>query len=146
MISFVLFSACNSNNKQNASTNPEPANPEKETAPVNCYRYAKYMDTIMLKLIHVGESITGTLVYKLSEKDQNRGTIQGAMKGDLLVARYTFSSEGTTSKREVVFKMKDDAFTEGYGDVDVQHDEVRFKDINKLAFNDSMKLEAVPCQ
>ena len=106
-------------------------------ASLNCYRYATETDTIILKVIHVGNSITGTLVYSLKEKDKNKGTIQGNMRGDLLVADYTFMSEGIQSTRQVAFKKEGNSFVEGYGD---------FKNLDSLNFNTSMKLVEVECQ
>jgi hypothetical protein len=93
----------------------------------------------------MGDSITGSLIYNLSGKDKNTGSIRGTMHGDLLVANYTFNSEGSSSVREVAFKLQDGNFVEGYGDVDVQNNTVRFKDIHHLQFNNAFRLTEIPC-
>ncbi len=72
---------------------------KKDESNINCYQYATSSDTISLKVIKVGESLTGTLVYKLKEKDSNKGTIQGKKQGTILVATYNFMSESTESVR-----------------------------------------------
>jgi len=131
-----LSASCNSQ-KNDADKTASQQVSTKEASPINCYSYATATDTIILKVIHVGSSITGTLVYSLKEKDKNKGTIQGNMRGDLLVADYTFMSEGIQSTRQVAFKKEGNSFVEGYGD---------FKNLNSLNFNTSMKLIEVACQ
>lgn len=146
VIAGMLLFSCNSNEKNSETTTKKEEVPKKETSLISCYQYASTADTISLKLIHVGESITGSLVYNLKEKDKNKGTIQGAMKGNLLVADYTFMSEGMQSVRQVAFKLEGNSFTEGYGDIDMQNDKARFKNIDALQFNNAMKLVEVDCQ
>jgi hypothetical protein len=125
----------------------DPQQPEaKPISPINCYQYADKGDTISLKLIHAGESITGALVYKLKEKDSNKGTIQGTMRNNILVADYTFMSEGMQSTRQVAFKLEGNSFIEGYGDSFHQDDKSTFKSLDSLTFNSSFKLAEVPCQ
>ena len=102
-IILFLMSSCN-NVPDNNSHEDSTKEVSLDQSPTNCYSYAANNDTIEMKLIHVGKSITGTLVYKLYEKDKNSGTIQGSMRGDLLVADYTFMSEGVISLRQVVFR------------------------------------------
>jgi hypothetical protein len=142
LISFFAISCTdNKSNKTENSTDQK----ENTTSPGNCYEYANIYDTISLKLIHVGESITGTLVYKLKEKDKNIGTIQGAMKGDLLVADYTFMSEGVSSVRQVVFKKQENFFLEGYGDINTNNNRVSFNNPDSLRFNETFKLIKIDC-
>lgn len=131
-----LLTCCNSQNEESDKTSSQQTD-TKKTSPINCYSYTSANDTINLKVIHVGNSITGTLVYMLKEKDKNKGTIQGHMRGDTLLADYTFMSEGIQSTREVAFKKEGNSFVEGYGN---------FKNLNSLNFNTSMKLVEVACQ
>ena len=120
-IGVCLFISCNSGeNKASAET---------------CYRYEGTNDTISLKVVRNADAVTGTLDYNFKEKDDNRGTIKGNLKGDLLIADYTFTSEGVQSTRQVVFKLKDNFVVEGYGD-----------NTDSLAFNDSMKLVEATCR
>src|SRR5690242_109722 len=103
LIICFLIASCTNNKKNNIENSISKTEESKKDSLLNCYRYATINDTIILKLIHVGESITGTLAYKLHEKDKNTGTITGSMQGDILVADYTFMSEGVTSIRQVAF-------------------------------------------
>ena len=140
-----LLMSCNS--QQEASVNKDlPASEVKATATNNCYQYATAADTIALKITHQGDSITGTLVYKLKEKDSNNGTIRGVMKNNVLIADYTFMSEGIQSVRQVAFKSEGNSFIEGYGDGIDQDGKFMFKNSDSLTFSSSIKLSEVVCQ
>jgi len=139
-----LFS-CNSQEKDTEQTSSEQTD-TKKVAPINCYRYTSQTDTITLKVIHIGNSITGILVYNLKEKDKNKGTIQGRMQDDLLIANYTFMSEGIQSIRQVAFKLEGNSFVEGYGEIVTENDKSHFKNLDDLSFNTSIKLTEIDCQ
>jgi hypothetical protein len=142
---FLLTQSCN-NESSETSTAESQTKSADEGSPMNCYRFASKNDTIVLKLIHIGNSITGTLVYKLHEKDKNMGTIQGNMRGDVLVADYTFMSEGVKSIRQIAFKKVDSGFIEGYGETTIANDRVIFTNIDSLTFNSQYKLNEINCQ
>ena len=97
------------------------------------------------RLNQLAEVISGNLLYSLYEKDRNQGTLTGTLKGDLLVADYTFLSEGVTSVRQVAFKRKGNGWVEGYGDVITRNDTVSFQNIDSLRFNNSFELGKVAC-
>ena len=139
-----LLAACNSQPKEK-ETEGQAEQPSNTKQTINCYQYATAADTVRLTLVHVGGTITGMLLYQLKDKDMNAGSIKGTMKGDILVADYTFKSEGTVSTRQVAFKKNGNTFTEGYGEsVDVNGVE-KFKNIDSLDFPSSMKLQEIPC-
>ncbi|WP_448606877.1 hypothetical protein [Paenimyroides ceti] len=104
------------------------------------YLYQKEGDTISLQLQVKDSKVTGELVYKLKEKDANTGTIEGEIKDNIIIAFYTFQSEGTTSVRQVAFKFTDKGVVEGYGAVEEKEGKVLFKDINTLNYTDEMIL------
>jgi hypothetical protein len=131
----VLMQSCNDDKKNSFNNEPNA-----------CYRYASLTDTISLKLIYVGESITGTLVYKLHEKDKNMGTILGFMRGDVLVADYTFMSEGVQSVREVAFKKDGNYFVEGYGEMKEINNRMIFNNTDSLRYNEKFKLSEIKCE
>jgi hypothetical protein len=141
-----LLLSCNTTEKKSGEPTVKTEEPKKQPSPVNCYQYASAIGTISLKLIHIGEAITGTLEYNLKEKDRNKGTVQGSMKGNLFVADYTFQSEGMQSERQVAFKLDGNSFVEGYGDIEMQNGKARFKNIDALQFNNAMKLIEADCQ
>ncbi|MCW3115193.1 MAG: hypothetical protein JWR18_3589 [Segetibacter sp.] len=142
----IFFSIVSCNNNSDTTKVKKETAEAKPQSVLNCYQYANTKDTITLKLVHIGEAITGTLVYNIYEKDKNKGTIQGKMEGDVLVANYTFMSEGITSVRQVAFKMNGNDFIEGYGETETTGDKVTFRNISSLKFNDTMKLSKTACQ
>ena len=86
------------------------------------------------------------LAARLFEKDKNTGTIQGNMQDSLLVADYTFMSEGTTSVRQVAFKKTANGFVEGYGDVEDKDGKMIFKNVDSLTFNNTSVLTEIDCE
>jgi hypothetical protein len=142
---FVLIS-CKLGEKEKETTSVPAEKKAENTSAINCYEYINKADTVILKLIHVGDAITGLLVYNLDGKDINKGTIQGGMHGNILVANYTFMSEGTTSERQVAFKLDNGRFIEGHGESYTDQDKVRFKNIGSLQFDSPIKLAEVACK
>ncbi len=84
-----------------------------------------------------GESFTGTLDIKNFEKDSSTGTLKGTYKNGILLADYTFQSEGTESVGWVVFKKVADGFIRGFGDVSPEI-ETQSIDLNKITFDYSV--------
>ncbi|MGY4385560.1 hypothetical protein ACVWYN_002600 [Pedobacter sp. UYP24] len=112
----------------------------------NCYTYIKNRDTASLKLHVQDHEITGDLSYKLFEKDSNKGTIVGALKGDTIIAEYTFDSEGMRSIREVIFLKKDGKLYEGYGDTEEKGVKVIFKNRSALKFDSGIVFDKTDCK
>ncbi|MDQ8004744.1 MAG: hypothetical protein REI64_08100 [Pedobacter sp.] len=111
-----------------------------------CYTYIKGRDTAQLTLITTGVVSTGELNYKWFEKDRNMGSIEGEMRGDTLVANYTFNSEGKKSVRQVVFLKKGDQFLEGFGEVEEKDGKTQFKDLKRVDFSNPIVFERVACK
>ncbi|MOA11455.1 hypothetical protein D3C78_1313980 [compost metagenome] len=112
----------------------------------DCYQYIKNKDTASLKINIEGEELTGDLNYNLFEKDRNSGTIAGEMKGDTIIAEYTFDSEGMRSVREVVFvKRVDGNIYEGTGEVMEKGGKMVFKDRSALKFSPAMVFTKTNC-
>lgn len=110
-----------------------------------CFTYQMQKDTAWLHLNTDGNSVTGELSYALFEKDKNSGRVAGEMRGDTLVADYTFMSEGVESVREVVFLKKDGGWTEGFGEVTDAAGKMAFKDRSKLDFAKGMHFRPTDC-
>jgi hypothetical protein len=140
-----LLASCNSPEKETEKSSSEQPD-AKDTTITNCYRYANKKDTVSLQLNKVGKSVTGTLVYDFNEKDKNTGTIEGVIKDNLLVAEYTFMSEGMVSTRQVAFKIEGNSLIEGYGDSFTRNGKVYFKNVDSLSFNNLIKLTETSCQ
>jgi len=122
------------------------SNAESTPDSVQCYQYIKNRDTATLTFTTIDNKLTGTLGYNLYEKDKNAGTIAGLVKGDTLIANYTFQSEGKTSVREVAFLKKGNQLAEGFGDVQEVNGASKFKDLSKLKFDGSMTFEKIDCK
>src|SRR4051812_11064997 len=138
-----------------AACNSQPKDKEKETEPqtnapvaeaIACYQHATAADTITLKVVNMGGTVGGALIYKLKEKDMNAGTINGTLQGDILIADYTFKSEGTQSTRQVAFKKTGNAFIEGYGESVTINGVEKLKNTDSIVYSSSMQLQEIPCK
>jgi len=140
---FLCLLGCNQSPTQNSAVNMKTSSGDS-TFNV-CYSSIIKKDTVLLNALMTGDSIKGSLGYKLYEKDQNNGIILGKMHGDTMRVNYTFMSEGKESVREVVFLKKDTLLVEGYGDVREDGGKMVFSNINSVKF-DGLVLVKVPCK
>lgn len=138
MIGFCF--SCNNQQQQSA-----PKNVSASKAESTCYRYVNNKDTVILKTKTLNGLVTGTLIYNLYEKDKNTGTIEGKMDGEILLADYTFNSEGTTSERPVAFKKEGNNLIEGFGETENKNGKIIFKNIDSLNYEHSILLEPFDC-
>lgn len=146
MISACLFS-CQERTKVTGEKDKSDTTANNiPVAEQTCYTFVKGKDTAELTLITTGIVSTGQLNYKWFEKDRNMGSIEGEMHGDTLIANYTFNSEGKQSHRQVVFLKKGNQFLEGFGDVEEKDGKVRFKDVSKVGFDNSIVFEKTTCK
>ncbi|TMI61240.1 MAG: hypothetical protein E6H07_20010 [Bacteroidetes bacterium] len=147
----AVFFACNNDSKQTATevSTGDSAKPEPEMKiqipNMTCYTYVSGKDTIKLKLEKFPNTVTGMLAYLFNEKDKSKGTIDGVMRGDTLVADYTFISEGKSSIRQVVFMVKDSIVTEGYGPQEEKNGRMFFKNVNDVDFSKGIKMQKIQC-
>ncbi|MFC5626637.1 hypothetical protein [Algoriphagus winogradskyi] len=110
-----------------------------------CFRYYGDKDTVLLTTHVDGMKITGTLDYSLFEKDKNTGTIEGEIRDDLIIAEYTFMSEGVTSNRQVVFKNTEEGWKEGYGEIKTVDGIPVYVNMDSLDYSHQIALTPVPC-
>ncbi|MEA9412026.1 hypothetical protein [Flavobacterium sp. PL02] len=119
----------------------------EESVGKQCFQSVTNKDTVMLTLnTNSHNEVDGQLTYKIYQKDKNEGTIIGSIKGDTLIADYTFKSEGVSSIREVAFLKKAGTFIEGYGDLIETNGKLVFKDKKLLKFDSKMTLSKVDCK
>lgn len=116
------------------------------TGLAGCYVSTIKKDTANLKLNLNKEDVSGNLVYKRFETDGNVGTIKGKVKDSLIIADYTFQSEGVTSVREVVFKIQGEKLIEGYGDITMKGDTARFRNVSALKFQEGQPFVKEACK
>jgi hypothetical protein len=128
LILLGLLAACNSQPKEKETDTPSAPKIE----PIACYQYATAADTITLKLVNMGGNVGGALFYNLKEKDRNAGTLTGTLRNNILIAEYTFKSEGTESIRQVAFKKTGNAFIEGYGETVNVNGVEKFKNVDSI--------------
>jgi len=146
-VASVFMVSCQSNSTTDTANNDSSST--KDSSPVNnsiCYAYYKNRDTATLKLITSAGKVSGDLRYSLYEKDSNKGTIEGIVKGDTIIADYAFNSEGMQSIRQVVWLRKDGKLLEGFGEQEQVGNKTRFKNIAQLKFADSIEFSAVDCK
>lgn len=147
VITTLFFAACNS--QQNKTENKDSVNitgATDSTPATHCYQYIKDKDSVEMKVVYMGNAVSGSMTYKLSGKDRNNGTFSGDMNGSLIVAYYTFFSEGRQSVRQIALKQEKGSLTEGYGYVYTRNDSVLFRNIDSLQFDKGIKLDETPCQ
>ena len=138
------LAACQSNSTKTPSSNAEVT--KTEDSPKHCYQYISQKDSAFLSLETKNNQVTGTLSYNLFEKDKNNGAITGIVKGDTIIADYTFQSEGMTSIREVVWLKKNDQLLEATGDIEEINGKAKFKNLSTLSFGKSMIFKKTDCR
>ena len=142
---FGLFQACQNNETANNADSLALDTNVLASTKQFCYTYIKDRDTANLTFMSSGNITTGELTYSLFEKDRNKGIIKGEMRGDTLVADYTFNAEGKQSTRQVAFLKGDGKLIEGYGEVINQEDKVVFKSISTLKFGGAISFKEISC-
>jgi len=146
-IAAVFMVACESKTTTSTTTDSTMnSSTETQTGSAQCFQYIKNRDTADLTLNIEDEKVTGSLSYNLFEKDKNNGVIAGIVKGDTIIADYTFQSEGTTSIRQVAWLKQNDQLIEGFGDVEEVDGKINFKNTRKLTFGKAMIFSKTDCK
>ena len=142
----ALFSCKNAEKSSSANEINSDALPIPPKEITECYQYIRSKDTVQATLVIAGVVVSGDLDYKLFGKDKNSGKINGSMRGDTLIANYTFNSEGMESVREVAFLKINKTLIEGYGASELKNGKMVFKEIKKLNFASGVVLNQIPCK
>jgi len=140
----LLLIACG-NTDNSASTTGETTHANTNdtivtTAPIvltGCYQMTMRRDSGWLNITVNDTVVTGDLNYNLYEKDKNTGIIKGVVRDNMIYADYTFQSEGTTSVREVIFKISDDTLIQAFGDLTEKNGKIVFTNTNDLQYINS---------
>jgi len=80
-----------------------------------------------------GNMVSGTLDLNNAEKDSSTGTFNGTYTAGILLADYTFQSEGSTSVMQVIFQRSGNDFVLGYGDMDATG--TQFTDLSNITYD-----------
>jgi hypothetical protein len=129
LLSLFVVSCNNETEKTITETDTIVAPPASADDPAHfCYEYIANQDTVKLELV-IGpdDMVSGDLLYQLSGKDRNKGTLKGLIHEDTILADYTFMSEGKQSVREITFLKKDSSLTEGYAAMEELDGKMEFK-------------------
>lgn len=146
-IAVLTMAACKGpkeNTPIEAAFSPDEEHLEKINT--ECFQYLGEKDTIRLTTHVDGTNITGTLDYSLFEKDKNTGTFEGEIRDNMIIAEYTFQSEGQSSKRQVVFKNTEEGWKEGFGEMESVNEIPVQVNIDSLDYGHDMVLTPVPCE
>jgi hypothetical protein len=139
----TLLTGCKKEAPETKTPSTEIAKPVEQPTTTTCYSFEEKGSSVSIQMEITGNDVTGTMVYALAEKDKNTGTFKGTLNNDILIADYTFQSEGVESTRQVAFEIRGDQLIEGYGEMN--DDGTQFKDVNTLKFNATMPLRKIPC-
>lgn len=135
-----LLTACKKEETKLETKNPTV---EETTAKSDCYLYDENNTRIELTLQLNEKKASGTIEYALAEKDKNTGTFEGIFENNILIADYTFQSEGKESVRQVAFQLQGEQLVEGYGELTA--DGTKFIDVSKISYNSTMPLTKTNC-
>ena len=160
LISFCLLTACGApSEKSNPATQNSPTKSEAHgSAPKTtgvlagtpfvldgCYEMTMKRDTATLSLQVQDTIVSGKLRYNWHERDGNVGTIKGVLRDSLIIADYTFESEGLTSVREVVFKIDNTVLQQAYGDLEDRNGKIVFRNPAQLQYIQEYPFVKVEC-
>lgn len=159
-VGMLLFAACRNGSQGPTANTADPgkagsvhatADPVvgfAEAAPfvlAGCYEMTMQRDTATLNLQVTDTVVTGTLVYRWYARDGNTGTIKGVLRDSLVVADYTFRSEGLTSVREVIFKIQDTTLVQAFGDLANRGNKIVYANRDAVQYTTDHPFVKVPC-
>lgn len=142
----VLMAACQGEKKEEKHADSTSAGAAPVVKETQCYSSIQKRDTATLSLHITGTAATGELSYNIYEKDLNQGTFNGVVKGDTILADYTFNAEGTQSVRQVAFLKKGNQLIEGTAEVTEKDGKTVFKDPKSLKFDRQLVFEPADCK
>ncbi|MGH2667033.1 hypothetical protein [Flavobacterium sp.] len=141
---FILFTILSCKKKEINETGLLEKEKSASVLGLDCYAYNGDYSKVMLRITNVSNGVKGYLKYDLYEKDSNNGTFEGILKGDTLIADYTFQSEGVENIRKVAFLIQGNQLFEGHGEM--TSDGTRFKNSKAIQFSKAMPLSEVECK
>lgn len=111
-----------------------------------CYLGVTGKDSVFVSIDDNLGTFSGKMTYKNNEKDNSKGELSGFKSGDTLKLTYEFSSEGTTSKRDIFFIQKGNYLMEGIGNQSDDNGVMRYADEKKIDYKAGQKLEKTDCK
>ncbi|WP_157486732.1 hypothetical protein [Dyadobacter alkalitolerans] len=132
-LAFIFLTSCNSGPTENTGLNKKTS--DSDSVFNFCYASFVKKDTVLLNALVYGDSIKGSLGYKLYEKHQDNGLLMGTMHGDTIWGLYTFMSSDSEYVNEVTFLRKDTLLIEGRGKRTFKDGKFAFKDRSKVQYS-----------
>ena len=147
-ISIISIVACNGNDNKSSSKDDAPSSAVPDRGIINpmCFRYEKNGDTVWMDLNASGDIYKAQLLFKLKEKDQNKGIYTAVLRDSILKGLYVFESEGTRRVREEFFKWEGDSLLLGRGERMERNDTMLFKAVLDVSYNQTIVLKKASCQ
>ncbi|CAG5067834.1 hypothetical protein DYBT9623_00561 [Dyadobacter sp. CECT 9623] len=142
-LSLLALTACNSGPTENSAVNTKTS--ESDSTFNLCYASFVQQDTVLFNALMFGDSIKGSLGYKLYEKQQNNGMLLGKMQGDTIWGLYTFMAADSQFINEVSFLKKDTLLVEGLGKRVFRDGKFVFDDKASVRY-DGVKLAKSKCK
>lgn len=116
---------------------------QEQDSVIGCYVATLGKDVYSMKIAdQEGEKVSGTLVFDNFEKDSSHGNFSGTYKDGILLADYSFNSEGMDSVMEVIFKRMGNDFVRGYGPVDETG--TGFTDLTQIQYDNNAVFKSSP--
>ncbi|QRR00054.1 hypothetical protein [Dyadobacter sandarakinus] len=143
VLSLFLLTACNSGPTENTGINRKLS--DDDTTFNVCYTSTFKKDTILLNGLMYGDSIKGSLGYKLYEKQQQNGSLTGMMHGDTMWGVYTFMTSGSETVNEITFLRSDSLLIEGLGERHLENGKFIFNDKSKITYT-GVRLTKTDCR
>ncbi len=134
IIPLLLILSCNPKNKEQ-TTDTVPLNTVEATDSVSGNYSYQNKDTVRLQISVSGEQAEGNLLISYFEKDRSQGSFSGKIENNILIADYTFQSEGVESVQQIAIKFEDGKAFLGYGEIEEDGNYVKFKDVSTLEFD-----------
>ena len=143
----LLFLSCSESSNEKVQTKPVTAATTAAPASLNgCYEMIISGDTAFMNIEQSSDMLNGTLKYKRKDKDNNNGKVVLTKAGNRAEGYYTFQSEGLTTVRQIVFKINNNSFAEGYGNIEMKNDTAVFKYPHALNFEEKHTFNKVTCK
>lgn len=140
----LLLASCRFDSKSTSEKNTAPVQSNHENKR-ECFSSVIKQDSLWARLDFSADEVTGILIYDFYEKDQNKGTLHGTLKGDTLRASYTFHSEGKVSVREVAFLVRENRLIEGFGEMEMNKNQQVFKEKENIDFSQGVEFKKIDC-
>lgn len=102
------------------------------------------VDSLMIHMDLIGELVNGTYDFLPQETDPVQGSFTGTLENGLVTALFTYTTEGTTGKQEVLFRLEDGGLRIGNGEMTEAEGISVFKDKSKAAFGELVPESACP--